>query len=150
MTVPSLPQHAIAAPPFGDDDAHRWMKSFGTMAHEANFYDFYAIDHDGEAILLSESAAMAVGIYVVVDMDDCVRYIGKVCRADPRGIQDRFAHHHAATIDWAGVWLLPLSDDCPDRTVQQLEEQMIAAFRPDGNIQHVPVGRARGPRLDSL
>lgn len=80
------------------------------------------------------STAMAVGVYVVVDADDVVQYIGKVCREDPSAIRDRFANHHASRDTWDGVWLLPLRDDCPNHVVETLEASMIRAYRPTGNV----------------
>ena len=143
MTMLAGAPGPVAAPPFGEPEAWHWFKSFGSLAHETNLFDLYAIEHADGDVVLSPSAAMAVGIYVVVDLDDCIRYIGKVRRRGIEGIQERFADHHAAATSWAGAWLLPLRDDCPDRTVLDLEEQMIAAFRPDGNLQHVPADRSR-------
>ena len=136
----------IAAPPFGEIDALRWMRFFGLAAHRAIPFDLYSIEHEGGQVRLAASSAMSVGIYVVVDFDSCVRYIGKVCRRAPTAIQDRFVRHHAATLDWTAVWLLPLEDHCSDDTVRALEAVMISAFRPDGNTQHVPAGRSRRPR----
>jgi hypothetical protein len=121
--------------PFGECDARRWFCHLGDNVHPSNPYDLHDlhIDVDGHVTM---GAAMAVGLYVVVDADERCRYIGKVTRRHPGGIRDRFWCHHAAKAEWDAVWLLPLRDDCPDALVRQLEAELIGAWQPDGNIQH--------------
>lgn len=130
--------------PFRADAAYRWWAHHGTAAHRFAAPDLHGITASPERAVLEPVAAMAVGLYVVVDSDDLAQYIGKVCRDDPSAIRSRFATHHAATNDWAAVWLLPLRDDCPRRLVLRLEAEMIRAYRPCGNVHHAH--RATSPR----
>ncbi len=80
---------------------------------------------------------MAVGLYVAVDEDDTVQYIGKVCRrGNPDAVRDRHYRHENATVEWVGLWLLPLRDDCSNDVVRQLERDLIRAYDPVDNTQH--------------
>jgi len=120
---------------FRAGDAEGWHRSHRRAAHPHAPVDLCGVTPlKGRGALLMSSTAMAVGVYVVVDTDDVVQYIGKVCREDPSAIRDRFATHHACRYTWDGVWLLPLRDDCPNHVVETLEANMIRAFRPTGNV----------------
>jgi hypothetical protein len=135
---------SVGAPSrFGLTDAARWFRHFGRAAHPIAPFDVFSLDANGGNVKLAELAGMAVGIYVVVDEDGRCRYVGKIDRDDPTGIQGRFSGHHAAQAHWSAVWLLPLRDDCPPGTVLWLEGEMIGVFRPDDNTQQVPSGRRR-------
>ena len=117
-------------------DADRWHAVHGLVAHPHAMPDLYGLTVTGLGTIHVPTAAMAVGIYLVVDCYDQLRYIGKVCRDDPAAIRDRLAHHHAASTDWCAVWLLPLHDHCPNRLVEALESQLIRAYQPCGNTHH--------------
>lgn len=121
---------------FRHTDAENWHVSHGLAAHPNAKPDVYGIVMTSRGVLSIPFAAMAVGIYAVVDRFDQIRYVGKVCRNDPSAIRARFAQHHAATRHWFAVWLLPLDDACPNRLVECLESQLIRAYRPCDNTQH--------------
>jgi hypothetical protein len=123
--------------PFGPGDASRWFRYLGPAGHPVLGYDRYPVRVQDGQVELSPFAMMAVGVYVVVDDDDRCRYVGKVTRSEPGGIRDRFCGHHAATDCWSSVWLLAMRDDSQDRMVRNIETQLIAAYRPDGNVQQV-------------
>lgn len=116
-------------------DADRWHAVHGLAAHPHARPDLHGLTATVGTIAVS-TGAMAVGIYLVIDRFDQLRYIGKVCRDDPTAIRDRLNRHHAATTDWFAVWLLPLHDRCPNQLVEMLESQLIRAYRPCDNIQH--------------
>lgn len=137
---------ARAPVPFEAADASRWHRRLGAAGHPALGYDRYPVRVEAGVVTLSPYAVMAVGVYVVVDDEDRCRYIGKVTRSAPDGIRCRFQGHHAAKECWFSVWLLAMRDDCPDRMVRDVESQLIAAYHPDGNIQHVD-GRILAQRL---
>lgn len=117
-------------------DADRWHSLHGLAAHPHAQPDLHGLTMTTVGTITVPTAAMAVGIYAVIDEYDQLRYIGKVCRNDPSAIRDRLAHHHAAAPDWYAVWLLPLRDRCPNPLVEVLESHLIRAYRPCDNTQH--------------
>lgn len=117
-------------------DAARWHAIHGLAAHPHAQPDIYGLTMTAVGTIAVPTAAMAVGIYAVVDEFEKLRYIGKVRRDDPAAVRDRLAHHHAANPDWFAVWLLPLQDRCPNQLVGILESQLIRAYRPCDNTQH--------------
>jgi len=122
---------------FREGDAARWIESFGHLTDGAIPWGLHGITRSqGGRADLAGSAAMSVGIYVVVDSWSRVLYLGKVSRQLPDAISQRISHHHRLTPDWDAVWLLPLAERTPHETVLRLEALMISAYRPPLNIQH--------------
>jgi hypothetical protein len=120
-------------------EARQWHSAHGTARHPTTATpDVYAVTVNETGCRIAASAGMAKGIYVVVDTDDHVIYIGKVCRETPAAIRDRFATHHAAQPCWTAVWLLPLHDQISNSEVEALEANLIKVYRPVGNKQHNP------------
>lgn len=79
---------------------------------------------------LQVDSTVACGVYVVVDPDDDVLYVGKVSRATGT-IADRFREHHAAQPDWDRVWIMPCTDGTDPTPI---EDAMIKFFAPCDNI----------------
>lgn len=78
---------------------------------------------------LSVASTITCGVYVVVNADDDVMYVGKVCRTVGT-IDDRFRHHHAMAAEWDRVWVLPLREG---EDPSSLEGSMIRHFDPPDN-----------------
>lgn len=78
---------------------------------------------------------MSVGLYVGVDACDRCLYAGKVCRRDG-GVAERLLWHEQPVETWSSVWLLPLSEACPDPLVRAYEASLIRRHAPSGNVQH--------------
>lgn len=126
-----MPGHA-----FRTDDADRWHAIHGAAADPYAQPDIYDYDLDEEHPL-SEYAAMSVGIYVAVDEDETVRYIGQVRRpGNPAAVRERHHRHHKANDEWVALWLLPLRDTCTKDVVDQLERELIRAYDPIDNATH--------------
>lgn len=122
---------------FDETAAVRWRRCFGTANHPLALHDRYALEAPAEGglpRLRDRTVHMPVGLYVVVDGDGHVLYVGKVRRQSGSGIVERLDDHHAARRDWEAVWLLPLRSDCSELAVLRLEAQLIAAYRPRDNV----------------
>lgn len=130
---------------FDAADAKRWCQTFGRNIDPLTPWDHYALAPDRDDAGLSSMAVMASGVYVVVDAERTVVYVGKVTRDDPGGLRDRFRRHHAARPWWAALWVLRFSDDCDAHVVLRAEARLIAAYQPVGNHQGVST-RARARR----
>lgn len=78
---------------------------------------------------LSVGSTVACGVYVVINADDDVMYIGKVCRMVGT-IDHRFRYHHAMADEWDRLWVLPLREDADPSA---LEDAMIRHFQPPDN-----------------
>jgi hypothetical protein len=78
---------------------------------------------------LSVSSTIACGVYVVINADDDVMYVGKVCRVYGT-VDNRFRYHHAMAEEWDRVWVLPLRED---EDPSALEDAMIRYFQPPDN-----------------
>ena len=77
-------------------------------------------------------AAVNRAVYLVVDPDDFVVYVGKVDRAVGM-VADRFRDHHKYTEDWDRVWVVALATTLTNHEVLDVEDQLIAHFDPIGN-----------------
>lgn len=116
-----------------DGERERWERHAGKRA------DPYR-DHPTEEIAVDDHGRLHVdstvgcGVYVVLDPDDHVVYVGKVDR-ETGHIGYRFRNHHAAQDDWDRVWILPFREDCDPAT---LEMSMIKHFLPQDNRLGVP------------
>jgi len=121
---------------FREHDADRWHDIHGNAADPYAQPDLYSYDVDDEHPL-ADHAAMAVGLYVAVDEDDLVRYVGQVRRpGNPGAVRERHRAHHKANDAWIGLWLLPLRDDCPKASVDRFEQELIQAYDPIDNATH--------------
>ncbi len=78
-------------------------------------------------------STVACGVYVVLDPDDEVVYVGKVDRRDGSTIAERFCDHHALADDWDRVWILPLKEGTAASEVLAVEGAMIKFFCPHHN-----------------
>lgn len=78
---------------------------------------------------LSVDSTVGCGVYVVINADSDVMYIGKVCRSVGT-IDHRFRNHHAMAEEWDRVWVLPLREDADPSA---LEDAMIRYFQPPDN-----------------
>ena len=78
---------------------------------------------------LSVNSTVACGVYVVINADNDVMYVGKVCRAVGT-VDDRFRYHHAMADEWDRVWVLPLGEQADPSA---LEDAMIRYFQPPDN-----------------
>lgn len=118
----------IPAARYSDPTHSRWIRRFGRL-----------IDPDGPAgehrlVGRRTHTTWPVGIYIAVDEDDRVRYVGKVCRSDGQGFDARFANHDQPVEDWPRVWLVPLRPNVADLIVRAVEALFIQILRPTDNI----------------
>jgi hypothetical protein len=95
----------------------------------------------GEQGHLVVDAPVHRALYLVVDADDEVVYVGKVDRAEGT-VTDRFRYHHAYDEDWDRVWVIGLSSTVGPNEVLGWESTLIGHFDPVGN----KTGRYRGHR----
>ncbi|MCU1497593.1 MAG: hypothetical protein JWM47_1546 [Acidimicrobiales bacterium] len=114
-------------------ECRRWLE------HAGSNVDPYR-DRQIEEILVDDHGRLRVdstvecGIYVVLNADFDVMYVGKVDRPDGT-LADRFRRHHAHDFEWHRVWVLPLNDEADPRS---LELAMIKHFQPPDNIAGLP------------
>jgi hypothetical protein len=83
---------------------------------------------------LHVGSTVSCGVYVVINADDDVMYVGKVCRVTGT-VDDRFRRHHAAADEWDRVWVLPMRETADPRPV---EDSMIEYFDPPDNKASKP------------
>jgi hypothetical protein len=86
----------------------------------------------GEQGHLVVDAPARRALYLVVNADDEVVYIGKVDRAEGT-VTDRFRDHHAYDEDWDRVWVIGLSSTVASNEVLEWERTLIGHFDPVGN-----------------
>ena len=90
-------------------------------------------ESDGGAVTID--AAVSRAVYVVIDPDDYVVYVGMVDRT-AGVVADRFRDHHKYTEAWDRVWVLALSDSLVHDDVREVEDALIRHFEPVGNDRH--------------
>jgi hypothetical protein len=117
-------------------EQRRWRDVAGDRADRYRDSDWIEIDKD-EHGRLNVDSTVTCGIYVVVDADDHVCYIGKVHRNCGSDLRDRFRDHHARQDHWDRVWVLPLLYTLAAHAVVELEAAMITYFDPDDNVAGV-------------
>jgi hypothetical protein len=129
---------------FDEDDVWRWRRHMGRLCHPLAAVDLYALDHNESGCHLSDrTLRVPVCIYIAVDDADACLYIGQ-CRRPDSTIVVRIDGHHAIPSFATGLWVLPLSDDCPADALDRIERRMIEAYHPPYNTVFCPTGFRAG------
>ena len=119
------------------EEQARWIEFLGPRAVWCGDRTLLPIYKDAwDNITLDSLVSRA--LYLVVDADDIVVYIGKVDRADGT-VAERFREHHAYTMGGDRVWVIPLAAGLAADEVAGCEHTLIQHFDPADNT----LGRAR-------
>src|SRR5437879_3907012 len=112
-------------------EQERWLRVIGSRA--APFADRtlkdIELDAWGNCVI---DAPFHCAVYLVVDADDTVVYVGKVDRTDGT-LADRFRQHHAWNDYWDRAWVVPIDSCVSAQQVFELELSLIRHFDPVDN-----------------
>ena len=111
----------------------RWVRVLASCIVPVPDLTMLDVQRDTYGRALIESTARLC-VYLVVDHDERVVYVGKVERTNGT-IADRFRDHHALTDDWIRVWILPLLEHLTPREILDVEATLIRHFDPPCNVQ---------------
>jgi hypothetical protein len=107
-----------------------WLKR---LASDVAFCDrtMLAI-YESDAGSLTVDAAVSRAVYVVVDPDDFVQYVGMVDRTVGM-VADRFRDHHKYSETWDRVWVIALGSWLSHQEVRLIEDDLIHYYDPPDN-----------------
>jgi hypothetical protein len=132
----------VVTAPWGDGACHQfvvttacmWAERIGRHLHATIGVDCWALHPDGSFVTLPVGPPARNAVYVAVDTDDDVLYVGRVHRSTVTALTDRLDHHHAVPSHAVGLWVLPFGDDCPLLYVDRFEREMIKVYQPPSSI----------------
>lgn len=112
-------------------EQERWLRVLGDRVAPFPDRTLLEISHDdwGNAVV---DALSYRALYLVVDPDNEVVYVGKVDRVEG-SVADRFRHHHACNDEWDRVWVVTLVDELSSHDVSDIELSLIHHFDPVDN-----------------
>lgn len=113
------------------EEQTRWLEHLGSRATWCVDRTLRPVYVDAWENITVDSAATQA-LYLVVDADDEVFYVGKVDRSDGT-VADRFRDHDAYTPAWGRVWVIPLAAGVAGDDVLDCEHTLIQYFDPVDN-----------------
>ena len=90
----------------------------------------------GEFWLEQRLPNLGWGLYIAVDAEGRVAYVGKVTRPHDGGFRDRYRNHHVETARWESVWVVPIHRTLTVAEVEEIEATVISFLAPYQNTQH--------------
>lgn len=115
------------------EEQTRWLEHLGSRATwcvDRTLLPIYLDDWEN----LTVDSAATHALYIVVDADDEVQYVGRVDRAQG-SVADRFRSHHAYEAEWDRVWVIPLVNCVPGEDAADCERTVIQYFNPVDNTR---------------
>lgn len=115
------------------EEQTRWLGHLGSRATWCVDRTLLPVYVDAWENLTVDSST-TYALYLVVDADDEVLYVGKVGRAQG-SVADRFRGHHAYEPEWARVWVIPLVTGVAAEDAADCEHTLIQYFDPVDNTR---------------
>ena len=88
-------------------------------------------------------------VYIAVDAEDQVRYVGSVARCGAGALRQRINEHlqlRPSALTWTGVWVVELHPGTPRETVRWAESLIGEELSPTDNAR-LPISARVGRRI---